>query len=178
MSYNLSILGIDPGKITGAFNIRVTSGVVSHFGYELETNEVFTHVYDAITEANESHVPLHVYVERYLITRKTAQLSQQTDALEVIGRLKAAHEYTQSLAKQDSQSQLDTATMTLVMKAHVSKLMSDDLLKKAGWYTPSSRHVSDAAKMAGYGLYMRNALVWAMMHATGEQEESNGLRRR
>jgi hypothetical protein len=77
----------------------------------------------------------HVAVERYIITARTAKLSQQTDALEVTGMVKAvAAIQCMSGVRQ-------------YMKANL-KFASDAALKRAGWYDPKQPHANDAARQA------------------------------
>src|SRR5690554_1486779 len=125
-SKNIAVLGIDPGKVTGVFLLRLQGETLSHVGYELPPQDVFTWVTDVLRETGASNIPLHIFVEKYIITSRTAKLSQQTDALEVIGRVKAANEYINAYPK--------AATFKAVPKAGIAKLARDEVLKKFGWY--------------------------------------------
>jgi len=74
-------------------------------------------------------------IERYIITPKTAKLSQQTEALEVTGMVKAIaalHGVT------------DVRQYT---KANL-KFASDSMMRGVGWHSPSFRHANDAARQA------------------------------
>jgi hypothetical protein len=74
-----------------------------------------------------------IAVERYIITPKTAKLSQQTEALEVTGMVKAIA----SLHGVNNVRQYAKANL---------RFASDDMLRSIGWSTPGMRHANDAAR--------------------------------
>jgi hypothetical protein len=79
---------------------------------------------------------IHVAIERYIITPKTAKLSQQTEALEVTGMVKAiAAIHCVTDVRQYAKANL--------------KFASDDMLKSVGWKFPKPmRHAQDASRQA------------------------------
>jgi len=140
MSNEYVIIGIDPGLTTGVF----TYGSPNLFGYpsntwpaQMPASEVPRYLRTAVVDATD-HVgfrDVHVAVERYIITPKTAKLSQQTDALEVTGMAKAIMAmYAATDVRQYAKANL--------------KFASDDMLKAVGWYSPKLRHANDAARQA------------------------------
>jgi hypothetical protein len=78
---------------------------------------------------------VHIAIERYIITPKTAKLSQQTEALEVTGMAKGFA----ALAGITDVRQYAKANL---------KFASDDMLKAVGWWNPKMRHANDAARQA------------------------------
>lgn len=149
------MLGVDPGTVTGVFLARYEGANLSHIGYELPPQEVFAWVTDVLHETAASAIPLHIFIERYIITARTAKLTQQTDALEVIGRVKAACEYS------EYQKYGKVAGIKTVSKSGINKLASDDTLKTFGWHTTKSNHVNDAARQACFGLFTLNTVIWS-----------------
>jgi hypothetical protein len=140
MSNGYVIIGIDPGLMTGVF----TYGSPNLHGYpeniyhaQVAAKDIPRYLRTIVVEATD-HVGLrgvHVAVERFIITPKTAKLSQQTDALEVTGMAKALMAlYAATDVRQYAKANL--------------KFASDDMLKAVGWHSPKLRHANDAARQA------------------------------
>jgi hypothetical protein len=130
------IIGIDPGLMTGVFWY---SHPLTPIGVRAEIDAAGIPVYvDNMLKGMTRDYGarnVHIAVERYIITPKTAKLSQQTEALEVTGMVKAIaaiHGVT------DVQQ---------YAKANL-KFASDDMLKAVAWKTPGMRHAMDAARQA------------------------------
>lgn len=135
------IIGVDPGGTTGLFNLIVLNDQF----VLIDSAQVDTLlqpegiVKSWLTVGYGCGVPVgrtHVAIEKYVITKRTARLTRQPDALEVTGAMKAvaktykAHvwEYTPAKSK---------------------KFASDDLLDRIGWMPKKSkrlRHARDAAR--------------------------------
>lgn len=128
------IVGEDPGLITGLATAHIKldeSGLhVTQFGYELgwdETADALEHLlrlgrYDVVA------------VERYVITNRTAKLTQQPEALEMIGA-------TRSACRRYS------VPMILQSKSDADTICSDRVLKSIGWYQRTKDgHANDASR--------------------------------
>lgn len=144
------VIGVDPGLMTGVFTWH--SGMPAPgFVANRATEKVYPwfeglHI-EAITFPDQfwnemvgwCHITppenIHVAIERYIITPKTAKLSQQTDALEVTGMVKAIA------------SIHGVVDIRQYAKANL-KFANDDMLKAVGWSTPGMRHANDAARQA------------------------------
>jgi hypothetical protein len=134
------IIGIDPGLMTGVFlyTNRSRYGFLADTeGGHMSAERMPRYLRDAVSKATDyvGYNGVHVAVERYIITPKTAKLSQQTDALEVTGMVKAIaaiHGVTD--VRQYAKANL--------------KFASDGMLKAVGWYSPKLRHANDAARQA------------------------------
>ena len=129
------IIGIDPGLMTGTFVYQSRDGYTD--ADHLEVPELITtcHQFLGWWAATGDVDNVHIAIERYIITPKTAKLSQQTEALEVTGMVKAIaaiHGVTD--VRQYAKSNL--------------KFASDDMMRGVGWHSPSFRHANDAARQA------------------------------
>lgn len=72
-------------------------------------------------------------VERYIITPATAKMTQQHDALEIIGALKY-------LARQHDHR------IEMQSPSEAKGYSTDTKLKKVGWYNPGEPHARDASR--------------------------------
>jgi hypothetical protein len=124
------ILSIDPGKTCGLIAIKL-DGVV-HRREECTALDCLT-----IAEINIERVrPLQVVVERYVITRQV--MTQQTDALEVIGALRWI---------------CSKAGLQLHMQSRSDRTkVTNEMLRDLGLWTPRAQspggHVNEAARHA------------------------------
>lgn len=128
------IIGVDPGLMTGVF-AYFSDGVRN--GWQHPRDEVALHVDDCLRRWAAFNEPgnIHIAIERYIITAQTAKLSQQPDALEVTGAVKAI-------------AQIHGVTdVRQYMKANL-KYASDSMLRSVGWSIPGMRHANDAARQA------------------------------
>lgn len=142
------IIGVDPGLTTGLYVYRtdaanhteVPQGPVHAEAWQVPALihewiiRANAHMWDDDEGTEEPH-GVHIAVEKYVITSRTAKLSQQTEALEVTGAVKA-------VAILDGH-----VTVNQYLKANL-KFASDDMLKAVGWYNPKMRHANDAARQA------------------------------
>lgn len=133
------LIGVDPGKTTGLFLYSNSP----RFGFldrqylfdEVDAAAMPKRISDLIVKATDyvGYSRVHVAVERYIITGRTAKLSQQVDALEVTGMVKAL-------------ASLHTSTpVRQYMKANL-RFANDGALRKAGWYSSKLGHATDAAR--------------------------------
>ena len=148
MSNGYMIIGVDPGLMTGLFVFRTYAAnhtEVPQGPVQASADQIPTLLHDWIIRANAhmwdddggTEQPHGVYlaVEKFIITGRTAKLSQQTDALEVTGMVKALAALNGWIdVKQYAKANL--------------KFANDDALKRAGWYSPKMRHANDAARQA------------------------------
>lgn len=136
---NRVVIGVDPGKMTGiyvyssdpapkpALATQAMQVPVQHMPY------VLNGLFHLATACYGGHC--HVAVERFIINARTAKSSQQGDALEVTGMVKAVAAI-QCMPE-----------VRQYMKANL-KFASDAALKRAGWYDPKQPHANDAARQA------------------------------
>lgn len=135
------LIGVDPGKTTGLF----LYSNASRFGFldrqylhdQVDADDAPKRISDLIVKATDyvGYGGVHIAVERFIITGRTAKLSQQIDALEVTGMVKAfARLHTRN-------------SITQYMKANL-KFANDGALKRAGWYSSKLGHATDAARQA------------------------------
>lgn len=144
------IIGIDPGLTTGVFTWhsgspapgfkpnRESEKLFPWFeGLHIEVDSFPDRFWNEMVGWCRITPPerIHVAIERYIITPKTAKLSQQTDALEVTGMVKAIAAIH------------GVVDVRQYAKANL-KFASDDMLKAVGWYNPKMRHANDAARQA------------------------------
>jgi len=131
------IIGIDPGLMTGVFTWRSGRDLPWFEGMHLKAATFPRQFWNELRRQSRGVKPdnIHMAIERYIITPKTAKLSQQTEALEVTGMVKAIaalHGVT------------DVRQYT---KANL-KFASDSMMRGVGWHSPSFRHANDAARQA------------------------------
>lgn len=147
------IFGVDPGKTTGVF------AYTNHprYGFlddmimrdEVAADEVPKRMTDLIVKATDyvGYGRVWIAVERFIITGRTAKLSQQTDALEVTGMVRAfARLHTSNRIHQ-------------YMKANL-KFANDAALRRAGWYSGSMGHATDASRQAFALLHELDYPTW------------------
>lgn len=135
------LIGVDPGKTTGLF--VYSNG--PRFGFldqqymrdEVDAELMPKHMTDLIGKATDyvGFGGVHIAVERFIINARTAKSSQQGDALEVTGMVRA-------FAKLHTRNEI-----TQYMKANL-KFANDAALRRAGWYSSKLRHATDAARQA------------------------------
>jgi hypothetical protein len=142
------IIGVDPGLMTGLFVFRtyaanhteVPQGPVQAAAEQIPNLlhdwviRANAHMWDDDEGTEEPH-GVYIAVEKFIITPKTAKLSQQTDALEVTGMVKAV-------------AALDGHVDVLQYAKANLKFASDDMLRAVGWWNPQMRHANDAARQA------------------------------
>lgn len=148
---SFAVIGVDPGLMTGIFTFRhmfhdgggYVAPSVDRIAepYEVPADEVGNWLWreiDMLEDADQGPYPgdIHIAVEKYIITGRTAKLSQQHEALEVTGAVKATA--AQAFSK---------PRVTQYMKSNL-KFASDDALRRAGWFTKGMRHANDAARQA------------------------------
>lgn len=140
MSNGYMIIGVDPGLMTGIFWFEQHGNEDwdwSYFSGQESAHDVCVFLSGElpsfVTHYGADHV--HVAVEKYIITARTAKLSQQSEALEVTGGVKAVAAFN------------GVADVRQYLKSNL-KFASDDALKRAGWYDPKMRHANDAARQA------------------------------
>jgi hypothetical protein len=129
-----AIIGIDPGLMTGTF-AYFEDGIKDAGHLEREKVAPTTHQFLSWQVERWGAENVHIAIERYIITSRTSKLTQQTDALEVTGSVKAI-------------AQLHGITdVRQYAKANL-KFASDHMLFEMGWYAPKMRHANDAARQA------------------------------
>lgn len=148
---SFAVIGVDPGLMTGIFvfihmhhdgggYIPPKTELVAK-PYQVPAHEVGTWLWETIDwleDTDQGPYPgdIHIAVEKYIITSRTAKLTQQHEALEVTGAVKSTASQMYSKPK-----------VTQYAKANL-KFANDDALRRAGWYTKGMRHANDAARQA------------------------------
>ncbi len=134
------IIGVDPGEMTGVFVVTHSEKgeIINNIdlGYQCDRSDVMPQLSEQITGWATEWGPenVHVAVERYIITKRTASLSQQPAAMEITGAVKGFAELAGVEVKQ-------------YLKANL-KYANDDMLRRMGWYKKGHRHANDAARQA------------------------------
>lgn len=146
-SNGYAIIGVDPGLMTGLYVYRtyeanhteVPQGPVQ---CPAEDIPVLLHGWLNRAHAHIGKDDIHIAVEKYIITARTAKLSQQHEALEVTGAVKGIAALFSSYGFLG-----ETVDVRQYLKANL-KFASDDMLRTMGWYNPKMRHANDAARQA------------------------------
>jgi len=162
MSDKYVVIGVDPGAMTGLFwwdnrgMYEPVAQQVSAEAFPVVFRNLLCNYVDWVGEPN-----VGVAVERYIITSRTAKLSQQSDALEVTGMAKAIV------------SLYGGPPVRQYLKANL-KFASDDMLRTVGWHTPSMRHANDAARQAFALLKDVDYPAWAQLVKDGKLRAEDG----
>jgi hypothetical protein len=135
------VIGIDPGLMTGVYMFGTararqysTGDHIPVEDFPMRFGSTLNGILGWVTKMIEPS-DVHIAIERYIITPKTAKLSQQTEALEVTGMVKGFA----ALAGVTDVRQYAKANL---------KFANDDMLRSIGWSTPGMRHANDAARQA------------------------------
>lgn len=138
MNSRYVIVGVDPGLMTGMYVYRSDadwSSLRTSGPMQVSAEKVPVRVHNLLIESGIEGYAVHLAVEKYIITSRTAKLSQQSEALEVTGMVKAVA------------SLLGASDVRQYLKANL-KFASDDMLRTMGWYSSKMRHANDAARQA------------------------------
>lgn len=160
------LLGVDPGRVTGLFAVDVLSAPLGGWypdGHPVATSCAFTPAQLApedvpdflrfwLENVASSGCPVVIAVERYVITARTARLTQQPAALEVTGVVK-------HLAREAGVPVVEQ------LKSNAARLASDDRLRELGWYSRGRRHETDAARHALLALATTDAVLFERLLA-------------
>ena len=147
------IIGVDTGLTTGIKVYANRAGREPVLGHDqVDRSDIAPYLASLIAlwveEVGGANV--HIAVEKYIITKRTATLSQQPDALEITGMVKG---FAATEARRGA------ITVHQIMKGNL-KFASDDMLKRLGWYVPGKRHANDAARQAFALLKMVDPPHW------------------
>lgn len=135
------IIGIDPGKTTGVKVYIRRAEREPQLGHDQVGQKDIARYLAHLIEQWASVVGgnnVHIAVEKFIITRRTARLSQEADALEITGMVKG-FAATKGLGGK--------VTVHQLLKANL-KFANDDMLKAVGWHVAGKRHANDAARQA------------------------------
>lgn len=152
------IVGVDPGVTTGIFAVAVSrlNGAnwsevrCDYTAYELDARKATS----VIELQVSTHVDALVACERYVITTRTARLTQQPAALEFIGVLKNL------CADHDT-------PIVLQLKSDASRIARDSVLKRIGWFQRGQDHANDAARHALLALSGVDQAAFASLLTSG-----------
>ncbi len=123
-----TVVAVDPGGTTG---LAVWSPALGLSMRELApAADAVDWLADMLGSGNPRRT---VVVERYIITPATAKMSQQHDALEIIGAIKY-------LVRKGGH------TLTMQTPAEAKAFSTDKKLKTVGWYNPGLPHARDASR--------------------------------
>lgn len=148
------LIGIDPGKTTGVKVYARRDGREPQLGHDqVGRGDIAAYLSYLIGDWSSriGGNNVHIAVEKFIITRRTAQLSQEADALEITGMVKG-FAATRGLG--------GTVTVHQILKANL-KYANDDMLKSVGWYVPGKNHANDAARQAFALLKIMDPPHWA-----------------
>lgn len=138
-----AIIGVDPGTTTGIFaaNVSIVDTLrdrkvrTDYRAYELDASKAFAVMQLQLDRLRDPTV----VCEHYIVTQRTARLTQQPTALEVIGALR------QLCADRGVHFRLQ-------MKSDAAHIAKNAVLKRIGWYQSGQDHANDAARHALLGL--------------------------
>lgn len=129
------ILAVDPGKKSGLAKFRSDLNEV-YIGYEMSRFELLDHIYGTFEMwGGEPRNPNRILVvaEKYIITPKTSQLSQQPDALKINGVLEwICYKFLQVYEEQSQST--------------AKKIAQDKRLHDLGLYYAGRGHANDATR--------------------------------
>jgi hypothetical protein len=135
------LFGVDPGKTTGIFvySNHPRRGFLDEqiMRHEVAAEHMPVMMRNLVVRAGDyvGFGGVYIAVERFIINARTAKSSQQGDALEITGMVRAfAKLYTSNPIRQ-------------YMKANL-KFANDVALRRAGWYSAKMGHATDAARQA------------------------------
>ncbi len=124
-----TVVAVDPGGTTG---LALWS---PEMGLTLRELAPADSAVDWLADTARSLKKATFVVERYIITPATAKMSQQHDALEIIGALKF-------LVRRHGHA------MVMQTPAEAKAFSTDAKLKRVGWYSPGEGHARDASRHA------------------------------
>lgn len=166
-----AIIGVDPGKVTGVkIYLRREGSEVGTLGHDQVAVADFPGYMRSLISSVANRVGpnnVHISVEKFIITRRTAQLSQESDALEITGMVKA-------LAATGGLG--GTITVHQLLKTNL-KFANDNMLKAVGWYVPGKRHANDAARQAFALLKLIDPPHWNSLVRDAKLESEDGGRK-
>jgi len=125
---DLTLIGIDPGKMTGVAMWDASEGGTPHV-MQLEVDPFFSWVNTTLLTGKK----YDIICEAFVISQRTVKGSSQTWSLEHIGLLKWA-------------SWRMGHMFTLQQASAAKKFSTNDRLKEFGWYTPGMDHANDACR--------------------------------
>lgn len=123
-----TLIGIDPGKMTGVAILRPNSDTPEV--YEMDTEVFFAWVHNTLLQVGWTY---DIVCEAFVISQRTVKSTSQTWSLELIGLLKwvswhKGHDFE------------------LQQASAAKKFATDARLKEFGWYTPGKGHANDACR--------------------------------
>lgn len=136
-----SILGIDPGKTTGLFYAKFIDGR-QHMAVrdEWDWNDMVRRLPEWL--GGNHNTPTQVVTERFVINRRTAELTAQQTAIEVIGLVRYLCQINDTSFALQTKSNLTKMAPDTVMKAITAKTGSPWFVKgTAGHANDAARHV-------------------------------------
>jgi hypothetical protein len=147
------IFGVDPGKTTGVFvyasKESYPRATGTWIGYQRSVSDMPLFLDRKLRSCVKSvgAENVHIAIEKFIINARTAKLSQQADALEVTGEVKA-------LAVIHG-----IPDVRQYLKANL-RFANDDALKRAHWWAVRERHANDAARQAFALLHEVDYPMW------------------
>jgi hypothetical protein len=131
----IRFVGVDPGKVTGltSFTVDENDGINCVEHYQVGLHGAGQYFEDPL--ANWGSPDVIVCMESFIITPGTTKKTQAPWSLETIGVVRYFVEKAGGSLRMSAPS------------AH-KKLISDDVLKRAGLHFPGEGHATDAARVA------------------------------
>lgn len=161
MTSDYFLLGVDPGAMTGVFEYAPYRDLCAWMPRQVPAAEMPRYLDRTFRRAAKNGARnVHVAIEKYIITSNTAKLSQQTDALEITGAVKAIgalHGVTD---------------VRQYMKSNL-KFADDTMLKATYWWSMGEPHANDAARQTFALLKDVDYPLWAKIVADARLESED-----
>lgn len=169
------ILGVDPGQTTGFFSVHKFwidgESFISTDAFQVDYSELcnFAMKYPLQCHSNDQNnaTPLHVSIEQYFITQRTAQLTRQPEALKATGVVETCLPVYWPTVYQP----YTPVHVSQKAKSNIAKFASDDMLKRLRWYCPDGPHANDAARQAYATLMDVDFPMWQKIYEEAMTEE-------
>lgn len=145
----MRFVGVDPGLVTGLCSFTILDGEVACV-HHLQLDHIGTGQYFAERSNSWRPEASVVAMESFIVTPGSLKKNFQAYSLETIGLVRYFVETAGGKMRMSAPS------------AH-KKLISDDVLKRAGLHFPGEGHATDAARVALHvAIVDHKLLTWAL----------------
>lgn len=129
------LLAVDPGNVSGVAVLRLDDLDDAPLTYELDKQQTYSFIhslrYGTMQDRSER---MEMVAERFVISQRTIRSERQDDALNILGYLDSLHH-------------LYGIPLHLQSPAQAKKFVSDDRLRRLGWYRRTKDgHANDAQR--------------------------------
>jgi len=164
------LLAVDPGETTG-FALFDTESGESYFWAEPSAMDAVTYVNGKLHDG-ELEV---LIVERFTISSRTVQATRggSNTAIEIIGALRwLAHTYSNQ-HNEDGELR-KTIPFVVQSPSDAKAFVTDEKLKRLGWYTPGKDHARDATRHLVTYMVRNGLLEPSSLLSSAEEEVAGG----